>query len=222
MPAKKPRYRVECHKCRKEMFIGPYRFFSRKNHYCSFACRREYPKVVGQCKTCAQPIVAKNLTFNRPNRAYCSKSCRITWENRNLGRGWNDKRRAMQIDIAKERFLGKKHSVERRMATRERNLGSRSHFWKGGSTSDGKRVRSSLPYKLWREAVFTRDNFTCQMCWQRGGMLHADHIKPFAYFQHLRFDVSNGRTLCVACHRKTDTYSWKALTYSKKLGVGGD
>lgn len=78
--------------------------------------------------------------------------------------------------------------------------------WKGGSTPKNVTIRLSLEYKLWREAVFKRDNYTCQTCGKRGVIIHADHIKPFAYFPELRFEISNGRTLCISCHKKTESY----------------
>jgi len=31
---------------------------------------------------------------------------------------------------------------------------------------------------IWREKVFKRDNYTCQVCGKKGGYLIADHIKP--------------------------------------------
>jgi 5-methylcytosine-specific restriction endonuclease McrA len=69
-------------------------------------------------------------------------------------------------------------------------------------------------YKEWRLAVFKRDNFICVECGDgRGGNLEADHIKPWAIFPQFRYDVSNGRTLCVSCHEKTPTWGKKALNY---------
>ena len=83
--------------------------------------------------------------------------------------------------------------------------------WKGGLTPINALIRSSTAMNEWRKAVFARDNYTCQMCGVRGSKLHADHIKPFARFPEFRFDLNNGRTLCVPCHRKTDTYAGKGF-----------
>jgi 5-methylcytosine-specific restriction endonuclease McrA len=60
----------------------------------------------------------------------------------------------------------------------------------------------------WRKAVFERDKYTCQLCGQVGGRLQADHIKPYKEFPELRLELSNGRTLCVPCHKKTPSYGW--------------
>lgn len=82
--------------------------------------------------------------------------------------------------------------------------------WRGGTASRNERIRKSVKYKLWRESVFKRDNYTCQSCGDdRGGNLNADHIKPFAYYPKLRFEISNGRTLCEDCHKATPTFGGK-------------
>lgn len=60
----------------------------------------------------------------------------------------------------------------------------------------------------WRMAVFTRDDYTCLLCGKQGGRLQAHHIKPFKKYPEFRHVVSNGQTLCVRCHKKTDTYGW--------------
>lgn len=89
--------------------------------------------------------------------------------------------------------------------------GELSPFWKGGVTPIHRIIRGSIEYKLWREAIYKRDNYTCVDCGIKSGcgktvILNADHIKPFAYFPELRFAIDNGRTLCLDCHKKTDTY----------------
>lgn len=91
-------------------------------------------------------------------------------------------------------------------------IGEKNHNWKGGITPINKKIRASLEYKLWRKSVFERDNYTC--IWggkEHGSKLHADHIKPFAYFPELRFAIDNGRTLCIECHKKTDTFGSKFI-----------
>jgi len=77
----------------------------------------------------------------------------------------------------------------------------------GRKTKENHRIRMSKKYKLWRKSVFERDNYTCQFCNKKGGKLNADHIKQFAFYPELRFDIGNGRTLCVPCHRNTDTFA---------------
>ena len=94
--------------------------------------------------------------------------------------------------------------------------GEKHWNWKGGITPINEKIRKSDKYKQWRKAVFIRDNYTCQKCKARNGngkriVLHADHIKPFALFPELRFALNNGRTLCIGCHRKTDTYGNKKI-----------
>lgn len=64
------------------------------------------------------------------------------------------------------------------------------------------RRRDCLEYKEWRKSVFVRDNFTCVNCGKVGGTLNAHHIKEYAKYEKLRYDVSNGVTLCEECHRE--------------------
>lgn len=65
-----------------------------------------------------------------------------------------------------------------------------------------KDERNSVRYRGWRTKVFERDDYTCQHCHKRGGELNAHHIKPFAKYKDLRFELSNGLTLCIDCHRE--------------------
>jgi len=124
-------------------------------------------------------------------------------------------------------MLGKKHTDEYRLNLSKTRRGvanpmfgvsgDKAPNWRGGITPINKAIRNSPKYIEWREIVFKRDGWKCQICPQIGGKLHADHIKPFAYYPELRFDINNGRTLCVSCHKKTETYGWKAYNYAKRL-----
>lgn len=80
--------------------------------------------------------------------------------------------------------------------------GEKHPNWKGGITSENRRIRSSERYKNWRTSVFERDGHTCQKCGQVGYQLNAHHIVPFAEDKRLRTDINNGITFCVECHRE--------------------
>jgi ribosomal protein S27AE len=79
--------------------------------------------------------------------------------------------------------------------------GEFSPNWKGGITPENHKIRCSLEYKLWRKAVFKRDNWTCQDCGEIGGVLNAHHLKRFSKHKELRMSVENGITLCKECHK---------------------
>lgn len=130
-------------------------------------------------------------------------------------------------DFTKEKLrdinLGLKrgpHKLETKIKMRESGKRNReSHWnWKGGIGEENKNERKTLEYRIWRQAVFTRDNYTCVLCTKKGGRLNADHIKPFSVYKELRLNLDNGRTLCVECHRKTDTFGWSlkhSITHKK-------
>jgi DNA-directed RNA polymerase subunit M/transcription elongation factor TFIIS len=89
-----------------------------------------------------------------------------------------------------------------RQKNSEKQRGSNGNNWKGGVSGVNKIIRNSLLFKMWREAVFKRDNFTCQECGRKKVTLHPHHIKHFALFPDLRFELNNGITLCKKCHQE--------------------
>jgi len=99
-----------------------------------------------------------------------------------------------------------KHSTEKtRMKMSEAHKGEKAPNWKGGITPENLKIRGRIELRLWREAVFTRDNWICQKCQIRSGMgkaviLHSHHVKNFAQYPELRFAINNGITLCKNCH----------------------
>lgn len=105
----------------------------------------------------------------------------------------------------------KKIMIEALVRANKQRIGNSHHNWKGGITSSNKKIRSSRRLARWRKAVFERDDYTCVWCGARNGngkavLLQADHIKSFSSHPALRFEISNGRTLCFPCHKTTFTY----------------
>jgi hypothetical protein len=104
--------------------------------------------------------------------------------------------------------------------------GELSNFWKGGVSKINKTARQlameTIEYKTWRKAIFERDGYACVWCKAKSGagttvILNADHIKPWSLFPKQRYNVANGRTLCLSCHKKTPSYNLNQ--YSMKGGL---
>ena len=133
----------------------------------------------------------------------------------------------------KNPFYGKKHTKETKLKISKkaigRFIGEKSPTWKGGKTGIKKRIREYSLYKNWRTSVFERDKYTCLFCGQIGGVLNADHKKPFAIIigemldrkEDLSYEniskneelwnIKNGRTLCLKCHRSIKSISFKQI-----------
>ena len=115
----------------------------------------------------------------------------------------------------------------------KKEFGEKSPNWRGGTTKLGQLIRSCSKNLEWRRKVFIRDNWTCVHCGRKRKPgdrveIHADHIKPFYLILHENkiqnlqqalacrelWRISNGRTLCLECHRETDTYKINQHTKS--------
>lgn len=96
--------------------------------------------------------------------------------------------------------------------------GNKNPNWKGGITSFNQKLRECIENKNWIRAIFKRDDWTCQICGQRGGYLEVDHypkrfadiisenkIRTYTAARKCKelWDTNNGRTLCLKCHNKT-------------------
>jgi hypothetical protein len=85
-----------------------------------------------------------------------------------------------------------------------------------GKTPLNEQIRKSFEYRQWRSDVFTRDDFICQNCGQRGKELNAHHKKEFCKIMEKYnvntfedalkcaelWNINNGQTLCKDCHQK--------------------
>lgn len=77
--------------------------------------------------------------------------------------------------------------------------GENNHNWNGGSTSELEKARHCEEYKIWQNEVYKKDWYTCQCCGKTKD-LRAHHILNFSDHEDLRYDVTNGITLCNDCH----------------------
>lgn len=129
-----------------------------------------------------------------------------------------------KMSLAAKRRVRAPHSIETRRRIAATKMGPLSHLWRGGLSTETQKLRAGTEYKSWRQSVYERDNYTCQECGTRSGNgkrveLNADHIKPWATHPDLRFETSNGRTLCLECHKKTDTFGTKMWLKKYKLNA---
>lgn len=111
-------------------------------------------------------------------------------------------------------MLGKKHTEETKKKMSEMRQGENSANWKGGITTVELQVRHCFKSRQWVSDIFTRDDFICQECGDRGGKLNAHHIDLFsdiikrnniktldeALLCDELWNLNNGITLCKHCH----------------------
>jgi HNH endonuclease len=166
----------------------------------------------------------------------CERASRIYVETTCLECGQAKRRRSYQLNVwdgrcrscaqklatAEPQRKARAATLARQQVLRQGGIPNAAHFtsdgvrgegnprWKGGITPANQRERSGSNYATWRTEVFIRDGFTCQLCGQVGGTLHAHHKQAWSDNKSLRYDINNGATLCADCHQhKAHRGSWK-------------
>lgn len=177
--------KLTCEQCGKD-FYDYVRKNNRMRKFCSTECGYENKRrrTIINCEHCNKEVEVKTFDIKRGKGRFCSKRCSCL----------------ANVNVISKRFKGKKQSYESRKKRSEATKGEKGHNWQGGKKSESMVIRSSFEMKEWRTAVFERDDFTCQLCGERGGRLNAHHIFSFAEYPDDRFVVDNGSTLCKDCH----------------------
>jgi len=111
------------------------------------------------------------------------------------GRSHTDDTKRKISEKAKKRF----ENLEARILISCRRLGIDRDEWVDFA-SGNDRYYYSKKYRDWRNSVFQRDNYTCQICNVIGGKLNAHHIYKVSMYPELIFEINNGITLCYNCH----------------------
>ena len=201
--------------------------------------KEEYQKVIDiYLSGKSIPETAKYFNVSEYTILNILKRCNIarrTVKEGNSLKWENDDFRNNQIEKRKNKpsgALGKTWTIKHRIE-RLNQKGENNHFWKGGKTKISQQIKNLVEYKMWRSKVFERDKYTCVQCGRKRKegdrvIVQADHIYPFskilddfnitsieeAMSCEKLWDINNGRTLCVDCHKDTDT--WGMNQYTKK------
>lgn len=70
-------------------------------------------------------------------------------------------------------------------------------------------IQYSPEYKSLIKEIYTRDDYTCQICLVRWWTtLNVHHIRTRDYYPELRMDKNNLVTLCEKCHKKVHKLWW--------------
>jgi hypothetical protein len=75
------------------------------------------------------------------------------------------------------------------------------HWYENNGLGETAKKRNNWSYKKFRAACLKRDGYMCRICGSNKD-LQVHHIEPFATFPALRYEPSNGITLCSKCHKE--------------------
>jgi len=196
----------------------------------------EHRKNIGKSKKGNKNILGKHWKLSDETKEKLMIS-KLGDKNPMFGKTTSDK----QKDIVRKRMIENNPAklLHNRIKLRNSHLGEKSPFWKGGKTKLSKLIKANFKYRLWREAIFKRDNWTCQECnfRNKGGgerrNIHPHHLISFATIISnnkidtlekalkckLLWDINNGITLCNVCHKLTESYGNKMNLGSLELST---
>ena len=201
-----------CHICFVEFYVKP--SHKKNTKCCSRLCAN---------KLKSQYIGRKQTQETKDKLSKINKGRKLSEE---------AKKKMSVIAILTKRIPPPRNGILHTEATRlkfSKRRGIQTGNWKGGRTKLAQLIRSCMKYSEWRTSIFIRDEHTCQLCGARNGngktvYLNVDHYpkslaeiletwKVTSYNDSLLcndlWDTNNGRTLCVPCHKETDTYGYR-------------
>ena len=169
-----------------------------------------------KCKTCYKPFSVSISRYKDGRGVFCSKQCK---------HDYTPRQKEVICDYCEKKFIAKMSELKRNKShycsqecckndLKGKYTGDKAPNWKGGKQRE--RHNGNYKYSDWRLKVYERDDFTCQSCGEKGGKLNAHHRFLWSEYPSLRYELWNGITLCVTCHKQE--HSKKELNYgnSKK------
>lgn len=201
----------------QQLELGHGLYCSRQCH--GIAIRKPVDRT---CEWCGTPFVTNTARAAQRPGKYCSMPCRLAAVHA-LGKSGSYRRETslpLEVSCAQ---CGKAVVMIRRVKHYRRNRGVL--YCSPTCSGLARRLRpepditrrwNNRRYYAWRKAVLKRDAYTCQECGYRcprlGSTLNAHHIKGWSAYPDLRYDVENGVSLCLTCHRDKHPSTRESLT----------
>jgi len=199
---------------------------------CSLACAGAHRKNTVICLQCGRAFYAPPSK----KRRFCSQKCFMSSPAQKEVMRIRMQQRWADGEFKDFKWPGPSAEYRECCRARFRKLtGNRNHMWKGGISKVKNQVRKMPEYKKWRNSIFERDNYTCLLCGGRSKKgchqdINADH-HPIAFakiiaennIENIRnasvctllWDINNGRTLCLNCHKDVTFKNLASLGLSK-------
>lgn len=160
------------------------------NKNIKYLCPKRKTGKIVKCYTCNKEIYRPKCKLGKNNRYYCSKKCQsLSPYKKEISSKWM-------------KFLNKdKNIIIKRIKTRKLNdklLNRKPYNYIDGSSNE--RYSNFKEWIKIAKKCYKRDNYTCQHCGKKGGLIHAHHIIPFSISKNN--NLKNLITLCPKCHNK--------------------
>ncbi len=160
------------------------------------------------CSVCGKEFY-RQITLFPKNAPLCSYKCMGKSKERQVLTSchWCKREYSVAASILKwNEIRGHEHNFCSVKCRGSYYSGDRHPLWYSDRSLVKCRPNGNKAHALWRDEVFSRDDFTCQRCGKRGGYLEANHVMPYALFPANRYEVLNGETLCRKCHNTTKVH----------------
>lgn len=152
------------------------------------------------CTICGKEFNRKPALIKRAARPVCSRQCQTELKRREIVEvkccvcGHPLLRRATRLNIRPNPICSKECKAV---------LQHRISYDETIPDSVRQTDRNYFPEnRVFIKGVMERDDYTCQVCGQRGGKLAVHHLNGYNWDTENRYDVNNGITLCESCHRE--------------------
>lgn len=170
--------------------------------------------MIKTCEACQQEYISKSVwrkkcpdcckcqfcgaQFSDSSKRFCNHSCAAQWSVQNSDHLLKNLESARASENYGPQRIVK--IVQKVKGVPRPSIRGANHPSYKGTRTERRTAMEQTEYKLWRATVFKRDNYTCVLCYQHFDRMEAHHIYPWATYSELRYEVSNGVTLCSDCH----------------------